>query len=668
MMKQLAILALICLIEPVTADDEQSDSTFVPVEEDSTLAVDTLSFEGIPEDSLTEADTISASFEERYEQFKKRRGRHPGLSYFDSLTAYFTSDRLNQHSQVDRSFFHDAGDYFRSDPSYFVLEPQVTPLRKTVQPFGLSGDRLNLLVSGRRLRPFEHIPEPDGLTDLNDIPTALDDDIFLLPGPVGQVFGGRSSVATLLTRPGSTSSYAPETALLADKGSFGYSHVRGRYSKKFMSGRAIDMSIGYRDADGPDVNRKDDAYHYFGNFYFPIAGSSGFRAWGQLYDRDGNFVVRPEMGGAAVLRERFDRSVRFSFDFHNSDNTVRTEIGYKHLRQGAYWTGNYKGRLNLTGHGAFAFREWVSGHTIFQTQVDGDYLEYDDGPKNLNRVSAELSFGAVRLCQGYRWALTAGTGYAEGFGLLPVAAGVLFRELPGFLFMLSLGYSEREPSLIELHLPYQESTIYGSSSSSYTERGNGDLKQERELVANMTVELGSPENNIGMSITGGKIFDGLDWQSQPKTDSLGSPTFFSPINGDVTFINVSIQPKLKLKDFVTFTGGGAYHYLDYDAFESKAYSPDYQFFSGTELHVYWSQRLLDLFAYGEIVYTGPYDGYDKKGLGQELLANAKLSFGLKDFRFNFVFQNVLSRVYQSREYITFPGRYFYYSLTWTFLN
>ncbi|MCK4449472.1 MAG: hypothetical protein KAX26_02650, partial [Anaerolineae bacterium] len=65
---------------------------------------------------------------------------------------------------------------------------------------------------------------------------------------------------------------------------------------------------------------------------------------------------------------------------------------------------------------------------------------------------------------------------------------------------------------------------------------------------------------------------------------------------------------------------------------------------------------------------GVHDGYDKKGLGQELLANAKLSFGLKDFRFNFVFQNVLSNVYQSREYITFPGRYFYYSLTWTFLN
>lgn len=665
MTKRLAILALICLIEPSAADDEQSDSTFVPAEEDSTLAADTLSFEGASEDSLTKADTTLASFEERYERFKKKRERRPGLSYFDSLAAYFTSDRLNQRRQVDQSFFHDAGDYFRFDPSYFILEPQVTPLRKTVQPFGLSGDRLNLLVNGRRLSPFEHVPEPDGLTDLNDIPTALDDDIFLLPGPVGQVFGGSRSIATLLTRPRSTSSYAPETALLADKGSFGYSHVRGRYSKRFVSGRAIDMSIGYRDADGPAVSRKDDAYHYFGNFYFPIAGSSGFRAWGQLYDRDGNFVVRPEMGGMAVLRERFDRSVRFSFDFHNNDNTARTEIGYKHLRQGSYVNGVYKGRLNLTGHGAFGLREWISGQTVFKAQLDADYLEYDDGYQNLGRTSAEVSLSAARLQEGYRWALTAGTRYVEGFGFLPSGAVVLFRELPRFFLMLSLGYSEREPMLHELHLPYQESTIYGSSSSAYTERGNSDLERERELVANVTVEMGSPENNIGLSVTGGKISDGIDWNN---ADSLGSYTLFSPINGDITFVNVSVQPKLKIKDFLTLAGGGAYHYLDYDAFEDKAYSPEYQFFSGMELHVYWSQRLLDLFAYGEIVYTEPYDGYSKKGLGQELLANVKLSFGLKDFRFNFVFQNVLSNVYQSREYITFPGRYFYYSLTWTFLN
>ncbi|MBW1720191.1 MAG: hypothetical protein JRJ43_11660 [Deltaproteobacteria bacterium] len=668
MMKRLVIFTLFCLIESAVADGELSDSMLVLKDGDTTRITDTLSYDSISEDSLIDNDTTLSSFEERYELFKKKRERRPGLSYFDSLAAYFTSERLNQRRQVDQSFFHDAGDYFRFDPSFFILEHQVTPMRKTVQPFGLSGDRLNLLVDGYQLEPFEHIPEPDGLTDLNDVPTALDGDIFVLPGPVGQIFGGDKSVATLLTRPRNTSSYLPECAILADKGSFGYSYVRGRYSKRFVRGREIDMSIGYREAYGPTYNRKDDAYHYYGNFYFPIGETAGLRAWGQLYNRDGNFVVQPGRGGMAALRERFDRIARLSYDFHNSDHTARNEIGYKHLRKGSYLTGVYKSRLNLTGHGAFVLREWISERTIFKTQVDGDYLEYDDGFQNLNRTSTGLLVSAARLVEGYRWALTVGTRYVEDFDILPSFAGVLFREWSKFFLLFSVGYSERAPSLTELHLPFQKAPVYGSGADGYAECGNSELKKERQLIVNVTVELGSPETNLGLSVTGGKIFDGIDWQNQPITDSVGSYLYFSPANGNIDFVDTRFQPKIRIKDFISFTVGGAYHYLNYDSFEDKAYSPEYQFFSGMELHVYWPQRLLDLYAYGEIVYTGPYDGYNKKGLGQELLANAKLSFGLKDFRFNFVFQNVLSNVYQSREYITFPGRYFYYSLTWSFLN
>jgi len=668
MIKRLAILVLVCMKVSIAAGSQPSDSSFIPTEADTSAVKDTLSLEGPAPDSLQNVDTTLSSFEERYEEFKKGRERLPNFSYFDSLVAYFASERLDKRSQVDQSYFHDVGDYFRFDPSYFILEHQVTPMRTTVQPFGLSGDRLNLIMDGHQLHPFEHIPESDGLIDLNDVPTALNDDMFVLPGPVGQLFGGRGSIATLLTLPKQLTSYSPECALLADKGSFGYSYIRGRYSKLFVDGRNIDMSIGYRKADGPAINRKDDSYHYYGDFYFPLREAIGFRAWGQLYSRDGNFIVRPEVGGAALQRERFDRSARLSFDFHNYDHTARSEIGYKHLRQGSYLTGVYKDRLNMTGHGLFASREWISGQTIKQVHLDGDYLEYDDGYQNLGRTNAELSFSAARLVEGYRWALTVGTKYVEGFGLLPSAAGLLFRQSPRLFVMISLGYSEREPSMYELRLPFEKSSVYGSGQAGYADRGNSELKKEKQLVGDVTVELGSLANNIGLSITGGKIIDGIDWRNQPVTDSLGTYTLFSPINGNIAFVNIAAGPKLKIRDFLRFSGGGAYHYVNYDAFESKAYSPNYQFFAGLELHVYWPQRLLDLFAYGEIVYAGPYDGYDKKDLGQDLVANAKLSLALKDFRFNFVFQNVLSHVYQSREYIIFPGRYFYYNLTWSFLN
>jgi hypothetical protein len=77
---------------------------------------------------------------------------------------------------------------------------------------------------------------------------------------------------------------------------------------------------------------------------------------------------------------------------------------------------------------------------------------------------------------------------------------------------------------------------------------------------------------------------------------------------------------------------------------------------------------MHLFAYGEIVYVGPYNGYDQLDLGQEMIANAKLSFSFGKYKMHFVFQNVLGTQYQSREYITNPGRLFYYGFTWNFLN
>ncbi|MFQ6008960.1 MAG: hypothetical protein ACE5K8_08435, partial [Candidatus Zixiibacteriota bacterium] len=307
--------------------------------------------------------------------------------------------------------------------------------------------------------------------------------------------------------------------------------------------------------------------------------------------------------------------------------------------------------------------------TVFQVHLKGEYLEYDDGYKNLSRTNSALSLNLARLNVGYRWAISFGGDYVEDFGVLPSGVAVLFRESPRIFLMVGVGYSERAPSLYELHLPFvQKSAIYGSGQAKYADQGNSELKKEKQLTGNVTLELGSPDNSIEISVTGGNIFDGIDWQNQEVTDSLGTYILFSPINGDIAFVDVSVQPKLRLKNFLHLLVGGAYHYLDYKEFESKAYSPEYQFFSGMELHVYWSQKLLDLFAYGEIVYTGTYDGYDKKGLGNELVANAKLSLGLKDFRFHFVFQNALSNVYSAREYITFPGRYFYYGLTWSFLN
>lgn len=115
MVKRLLVISLILLggavlaEEPDTSDiktDHSGDSLFMPCD---SLA---------PADTLNEAQKAEALFMERYKKYKReqKKAAEPQFSYFDSLKVYFTSPRLNLRSQIDRSFYHDAGDYFRFDP------------------------------------------------------------------------------------------------------------------------------------------------------------------------------------------------------------------------------------------------------------------------------------------------------------------------------------------------------------------------------------------------------------------------------------------------------------------------------------------------------------------------------------------------------------------------
>lgn len=624
-------------------------------------------------DSLLDEELTQDALDEKYRQHQEEKARRllPRLSVFDSLVNWFASPRLNRRDDIDRSFYHDAGDYFHSDPSFFVLEHQVTPMRTTVQPFGVSGNHLNLLIDGNQFQPFEHIPEPDGYVDLNDIPTALNSDVFVLPGPVGQVFGGSNAIASLVTRPKPPDSYRTETSLLVDKGGFEYSFVRGRYSKKFTDGRLVDASVGYRKADGPtlDLQRESDSYHYYADMFFPLKGKVGFRAWGQLYDSDGPLVIRPNSYGATIKRNKFDRSARLSFTLDDSAHTSQYEIGYKHLRQGSYLTGESDGRFDKTGHGLFAQRQWLWGRKILSARIDGDYLEYDQhlDKYKYNRQSGEALLQIGWLHKGWRWAASVGSAWVEEYQYLPRVAGVLFREGDKSLIVLSVGYSERAPTLHELHLRFQESEIYGSGTNGYADGGNDSLTTEKQFVGNLTCELGSLDNRIHISVTKGRITDGINWSNELVVPDSSS-SFFHPENGDVMFTSVMVQPRVKIRDFLTFVSGASYQNTDYQNADTLAYTPEYQVFSGLELHYFWRQKLMDLFAYGEIMYVGPYNGYDEKELGSTAVVNAKLSFALKDYRMHFVFQNVFANQYYTREGMRSLGRYFYYGFTWNFLD
>ncbi len=669
----LVALALTGMVS-VAAQDVPPDSTEPPVLQPSD------SLEVMPADSIGDSSAVAVpdsmmvfdesgvSFEERLEEFQEKQRRRPLLSLYDTLITYFASDRLNQRASLDRSFYHDAGDYFRFDPSYFVVEPQVTPMRKTVQPFGLRGDRLNLVSNGMVLTPFQHQPEPDGLTDLNLFPTAGDEDVFVMPGAASRLFGGRNAVAGLVTRPVRPTDNRPLTAILANKGSFGYSWVRGKYARRFAGGREIDASVGYREGDGLARGRYDDAYQYTGRMFFPLTASLGLNASGRALSRNGTITIRPDVGGLSQPRGTFDRSAEIALDWSGAESTSRYQFGYSYLRQGTSLYGTYKGRYDYTGHGALISAVRVSGRNLMSFRLEAGYIQYDNYFEFETRRHADLAVVLARVSDGLRYAFVGGARYDRDYEVLPNASLIVTRETERTLFLASVGYVEREPSMHETHLHPTRLTLYSGGSQNYADEGSPDLTKERQAVGSLMLELGSKSNNLRLAATGGSIMDGIDWYHSSESDSIGSYTLFKPRNGDVEFLDISAQSRLSKGNWLSLLTGGAWRKVEYSEADSAPYQPEYQVFGGLELHYFWQSKLTDLFLYGELVYHGPYDGYKAIDLGQDPVLNVKASIALKDFRFHFVWQNMLEYTYEMREGQTIPGRFFYYGLTWNFID
>jgi len=643
-----------------------ADSSATPLAADIDDSI-RLVFPKIDPDTLNENQRMLVEFETRLAL--KRRDQALAakpvtrFAYFDSLVHYMVTPRWNLRDDVDRAFFHDPGDYFRFNPAYFRLEPQVTPLRKTIQPYGLSGNRFGLLIGGQSYAPFEHMIEPDGAYDLNDAPTALDSTVAILPGPVGMLMGAQHSAAGLLTLPSRYGDHNPHTSMIVDKGAFGYSYARGRYSKAFTSGKQLDFSIGYRITDGSNSLQDDDAYYYTGDIILPLSPSWVLRTRGRLYDRTGHYQWRPLADGRRSERNRIDRSAEVSLQHLNAGQAMRYEFGYRYRRQGSSLTGPYDANLNCFGQGLFAAREWWRGRTAVRFSIEGEWSKFDDWWSFHERYSGAAGLEIARLTEPWRMALRLRHESTGGFNSLPMAIGLIARESEGWYLMLSAGYSERAPSLYELKLRRTEANIYGTGID-YADHGNSDLVKERQLIGSVELQLGSATTNLTANVTGGRIRDGIDWWNHPE-DGL---TVFSPINGDVDFVTGTLTTRVSLWDFFHLLGGGSYHVYDYAQFPNKPYSPEYQGFAGGELHWYWRSRLIHFYAYGEVEYVGPFDGYVESDLGNQPVINGKLSLGLRKFRFHWVFQNIFLQNVRNRDFFTETSRFTYFGFTWDFMD
>jgi len=648
--------------------DVVTDTTAIDSLSTDTLAVDSVAVDTAEADSLTRVEIAQRRFEERLAEQQKRleaeAARRP-FSYQDSLTVHFLSQKTNLRPFINQSCYHDAGHFYKFHPGYFRVEWVETPMRHTVQPFGLVGDRLAVLQDGNLTDPFEHMLEPNGTMDMNDLPTAMDDAVYALPGPAGVVFGGDRGVATLLTQPPSAEDNDAHSAFLVDKGTFGYSYARARYARQFQDGRDLQFALGYRNTDGPDLfGSDDDAYHWLADFYFPVGDRAGLQAGGRLYRREGSISIQ----NTQLDRDKFDREGRLALHWLSADESIRTKVAYRHRRSSANLFRAYVLKLNQTSNGVHLSREWSAGGLLLKVVGGSEYEEFDYGTGGSDRVTADASVSAATVGDGVRFAARVGSVWHKDFEFMPQAALLAHYENDHWLINLSGGYVERIPSQLELELPAKTALIYQSLPQTYADRGNPDLQTEKQVTGAAELALTGDHIGLWLEITGGRILDGIDWVSELASVDGSTVRLWSPKNGDLDYVSGTIMPRLRIADFLRLHAGASYRYTDYELFVDRPYTPEYQLFAGGELHYFWRQRLIHFYAYGEMMFDGPYDGWYVSNLGEEAVFNGKLSIEMGRFRFNFTFKNVFAELYEDRETNLHGGRTTSYGFVWHFLN
>ncbi len=606
---------------------------------------------------------------EQPEPEKIKKPRIISYNFEKSLHNVFLSDRLSYSRESARSFQHDAGDFLKLNPSNLVISYHNTPVRTNVSPYALPGNRMNIILDSRALHPIEHLPEPDNMIDFNDIPTAPVQKYYNLEGPLGIVFGGNqatSSLVMLSHRPDST---RLESRLVVDKGSFGYAYTKGSLYHTNEDGRSMRLALGYRKADGIVFYADDDAYHHWAEFNQPLAQRWQVNLGYRLYKRDGSFPPRFDTQVLYIDRFRRDRDLIAGVDFSHSDKR-RSSVEFRHQRSESKFERRFKTcrrYLDIFSNSLTISHEGLINNVGFRIRATAAEERFDDK----NYMSDKRRRGEVDLSILLGDERNALTVYVKGekvsgFDPAPSCVAAFIKNAGAFYMSASAGYCTVFPRQYEMFLTPKTEIVYDPNVYDYFESGNPNITPEKQLIGNISFGLGKAGSDLMLSATGGKIFDGIDWRRYDTLDLDAGG--FTPYNHDIEFVNGTIRQRLSLWEKLIWTGGASYHYLKMSDNDDPTYAPEYQGFTGLELYHYIETLDLHLYAYGELLYAGPYNGYNGEELGEDPVFNLKLTFRVKKFRFYYIFQDMPSIEYRWREDYTIPGRYNYYGITWEFLD
>jgi len=631
-----SILSLILLCISIPAYGQQFPDIIPDKVHSDTLATDSARASLL--DSLGIKDSAAS---------KEKEVLPPPIRLIDSLVAHFARHTYDFDASRYDLYPRDAAGFLYHEASYFTLTYHETPVRTTVSPFGLLGDRITVRSDISEAAPYDRTIEADGLIDFNDFATGDVASGSIIEGPLSGYNSLSGGMATLYLKPFEIPQDQAVSRLTVERGAYGYAYTRGRVARMFTPDLGFSFSTDYRKGDGIAANLDDDSY----NVRFRL-----FRRFDYRTTVDFGLGVYRRSGGFSYYRRlRRDQEWTVQATRQEFFGGQLTGVYNLDLSRSADPTKTIKPR-NTYGELSYLLPR---GESLFQLSVRFGKEQY-----YINRYYATRYYGFADLSG---WVDLAG-GKVFFFGRTRDAEiqDVAFEGAVGYdrnlshrlRLNVSGGYLGGWPDLTDL---YMENRQWASGP---VETSNINLKAEKKLTGNATLFWTTEKYELSASFNAGR---GEDMIYYDRDYSQYPTILIVPSNDNVTFTDFNLAGSFH--DLWWFYGNASatIRNVDSDRYGKRLpYSPRWQVYGQMGLYYYVEHFNVHLRLFGDITYTERPLSY----LGEELLTTAVPDWGinatLKDLTVYYMMHNALNQLQLQPDGYGYTGWFYSWGFNWKF--
>ena len=530
---------------------------------------------------------------------------------------------------------------------------------------------LDVLVDGVAFRQ-EDIGFPQrGYLDLNTVLLSNVSSMRLLPAGPANMWGEGRGILGLDIETKDFSGDEPYSRATADKGPHGTHRTQVELGRRLTSKGRFYFTAEFKESNGYQTNSDYDgtslwgktafrltkrtelmlaAYQYKTKMGIPFFQDADYQDTRKTVD---NWGIRSDV----LIKENLHAALNLRLRYESQDQEIKSK-GY------GFEVRSCEERFALTAT------------QIFERQRSLIEIEGRAGKEILTTLttknavhSAHLSVADLyRLRPDLSLLLSSKVAKEEGLDAgVSALAGISCAASDRVGLFSTVGTFTGYPTSMDRRWP-AFGLVLKDTSTDYLEEGDGSLKLQRSLVADLGVNLKGKSLRISGYVFGSTIDDLVLWSNVDTTVYYGH---FKPVNARAQVWGANVDFRLRFWSYLSACISYSYKRgEDSDRNLRLPDSPEHSLFSYVQFENEFLKREmgLKLRLEGKVLSSRFMDEYEQDREPAVGILNAKITVRFLDFHFYYTIRNITDRSYRLMDSSYMPERTYWWGFYWEFYD